>query len=254
MRTAGRRGRDLSGPASGTHDAGQTRCPAAPPTPVITDPPTSDRAQSQTPLVSRHVDAGMTAWTVRLCQRAMSPGGARASSHRGSSAGSRAVLQVQVGRSPRGLHPVHYTGDPQTRPGSGEEHVPGVEVAVQKAAFVRRRIAADHVHGPLPRAVHRGPDALRGRPRLVRARSVVRYDALDADELSREQVQAPVEDVPPRSRVTACARRQRPKCTWAAHRPGDSGCRARTATTAACSARADAAASGGLVPAVVNCV
>src|SRR5206468_394220 len=36
-------------------------------------------------------------------------------------------------------------------------------------------------------------DTLRGRPRLVRARSFGWYDAVDADELGCEQVQAPVE-------------------------------------------------------------
>ncbi|MGN5377061.1 hypothetical protein ACQ4WX_03585 [Streptomyces lasalocidi] len=49
--------------------------------------------------------------------------------------------------------------------------------------------------GPLPQGADRGVHAIRGRPRLVRARSFGRYDAVYADELGREQVQAPVEAV-----------------------------------------------------------
>ena len=79
-----------------------------------------------------------------------------------------AVGDVEPGRPPRRLDPVHDPGDPVARP----EHVAGLEVAVQERAVVRRRVHARGSRTPASQAAgsraQSGTTYLAGhRPRLV---------------------------------------------------------------------------------------
>ncbi len=104
-----------------------------------------------------------------------------------------AVRDVEPGRAPRRLDPVHDAGEVRPRP----EHVAGLEVAVQERAVVRRRVLPEDRERPLPgRGVARPlrHDVLgRPCPRLVGPRPLGGPQVVDRRQVPGERLEVGVD-------------------------------------------------------------